>query len=69
MLRTPARRRLSSTSGHTLLVVVAIGGDGGGVVAKLDRQNVASHAVSLREILYFTGKVNVISHILPFELC
>ena len=53
---------------HTL-VIVAVGGDGGGVVAEIDRQDVASHADAKREILYFTGKVNVISRILASELC
>ena len=40
-------------------MVLAVGGNRRRVVAQIEGQDVASHRIRLREVLYFTGKVNV----------
>jgi hypothetical protein len=39
-------------------VVFTVGRDRGGVVSEVHGQDVAVHESAMREVLYFTGKVN-----------
>lgn len=49
--------------GPDAAVVLAVGGNGGGVVSKVHREDVAAHMGAHRGVLCFTGKVNVFSRI------